>query len=78
MIEVINELRERIAKLEDRKAVPKAALDMEDAARYVDMSVTTLHQAHQRGEGPNRTRNGRKWSYRIIDLDAWLAQRAAS
>ena len=73
--QIITELRERVARLEEKRSRPlKVVLNLLEAAAYIDRSPTTLRALHQHGNGPRRFRNGQKWGYRVADLDAWLSE----
>ena len=74
--EIIAELRERVARLEQRKP-GKAALNLLEAAAYIGRSPTTLRLLHDQGRGPRRTRCGRAWIYRPADLDRWIQEQDA-
>jgi hypothetical protein len=68
----INELRDRIARLENgRGATARGRTNQAGAARYLGISDETLRLRQARGEGPRRTRCGRFWSYTFADLDAY-------
>jgi hypothetical protein len=66
---VLNDLRERLARLEQDRVSPRGRTNLAGAARYLGISDETLRQQHLRGEGPRRTRMGRHWSYAFADLD---------
>jgi predicted DNA-binding transcriptional regulator AlpA len=73
----IDELRARLAQLENAARRPNGRTNMVGAARYLHLSEETLRKMHERGEGPPRARIGtRNWSYAYSDLDAWLTGRA--
>jgi predicted DNA-binding transcriptional regulator AlpA len=70
----IDELRARLARLENAGAKPRGRTNMIGASRYLDISEETLRRMHERGNGPPRVRMGaRGWSYSYAELDAWLA-----
>ena len=71
----ITELRERVEKLErERRSSSRGRTNQAGAARYLGISEETLRQRHARGEGPRRTQQGRFWSYRYDDLDAYAEE----
>ena len=61
------ELNERAATA--RKGSP--FLNTAQAAHYLGISVRTLEEMRQRGEGPEPRRHGRMLRYHIADIDAW-------
>jgi hypothetical protein len=67
---VLNDLRERLSRLERDRTAPRGRTNLAGAARYLGICDETLRQQHLRGEGPKRTRMGRHWSYAYADLDA--------
>ena len=72
----IDELRERLQRLESAAHRAQVRTNQVGAARYLNMSEETLRKYHERGEGPPRARIGRRhWSYSFSDLDKWLATR---
>lgn len=73
----IQNLRERVERLERAPAKPRGRTNLAGAARYLGISDETLRQRHARGVGPRRTRNGRFYSYTYEDLDAHAEQDSA-
>jgi hypothetical protein len=73
----IEQLRERLERLEQAQHKPRGRTNQAGAARYLGISDETLRQRHARGEGPRRTQNGRYWSYTYDDLDAYAESGAA-
>ena len=67
---VLDDLSERLARLEREKTTRRGHTNQAGAARYLGISDETLRQRHLRGGGPKRTRNGRHWDYTYDDLDA--------
>ncbi len=67
----IEELRERVARLERTPGKPRGRTNLTGAARYLGVSEETLRQRHNRGEGPRRTRFGRFYSYTYEELDRY-------
>jgi hypothetical protein len=49
--------------------------DLRGAAEYLTLNKSTLVRLNQRGEGPPRSRLGRRVIYRLVDLDAWVRAR---
>jgi predicted DNA-binding transcriptional regulator AlpA len=47
-------------------------LNTEQAAAFVDLSVSTLEAWRKVNRGPRYLRVGRKVRYRISDLEAWV------
>ncbi|MDA8429409.1 MAG: helix-turn-helix domain-containing protein [Geobacteraceae bacterium] len=54
---------------------PPPALRTPEAASYLNIQPTTLEQWRWNGKGPRFVKIGRSVRYRIIDLDAFLADR---
>jgi hypothetical protein len=74
----IEELRQRVARLELATSKPRGRTNQAGAARYLGISEETLRQRHARGEGPRRSRSGsRNWTYSYADLDAYVEESAA-
>lgn len=70
----IDDLRARLARLEEAATRPRGRTNMSGAARYLGISEETLRRKHLHGEGPPRTKVGsRNWSYSYRDIDTWLA-----
>jgi hypothetical protein len=65
------ELRDRVERLEQTHRKPRGRTNLVGAARYLNISDTTLRQRHDRGEGPRRVKFGRGWSYTYDDLDEY-------
>ena len=75
----IEELRERLARLERAPQKARGRTNLAGAARYLGVSDETLRLRHIRGEGPRRTRSGtNRWSYSFADLDAYAEQSTAA
>jgi excisionase family DNA binding protein len=74
----LDELRERVARLEQAQRRPRGRTNLPGAARYLGISDETLRQRIARGQGPRGTRNGRFWSFTYDDLDAHAEQSAAA
>ena len=73
----LEDLLERLKKLEAASRKPRGRTGMRGAAEYIGRSKEWLRQQHLRGRGPRRMRVGaRGWSYTYDDLDLWLAEQA--
>ena len=73
----VEELRERVVRLERAQYKSRGRTNQAGAARYLGISEETLRQRHARGEGPRRSRSGsRNWSYAYEDLDAYVEESA--
>jgi hypothetical protein len=73
----LEDLRERLERLEARSPKPRGRTGMRGAAEYIGRSKEWLRLQHLRGQGPPRMRVGaRCWSYGYDDLDMWLAEQA--
>ncbi len=74
----IEQLRKRIARLEERRAPTcRGRTNLAGAARYLDESRETLRQKLQRGEGPRGSKHGRFWSFTYDELDRYAEGDAA-
>ncbi|HZG10154.1 MAG TPA: helix-turn-helix domain-containing protein [Allosphingosinicella sp.] len=51
------------------------AVDTEGAAACLGMAVSTLEKLRVTGGGPRYVKAGRAVRYRIVDLEAYLAER---
>jgi hypothetical protein len=73
MVELLNELRQRLEVLERRAARPRrGSLNQKQAAEFLNRSEEWLRREHAAGRGPKRRRRGsRGWDYTIEDLDAY-------
>ncbi|TDT33411.1 helix-turn-helix transcriptional regulator [Naumannella halotolerans] len=54
--------------------LPPAALDTDEAGRYIGVAPKTLANWRGRGQGPRYVRAGARVVYRVADLDAWLVE----
>jgi predicted DNA-binding transcriptional regulator AlpA len=65
------------AKLATLKPAISAAATISRAelAALLDKSQDTVDRLHERGMGPARFKIGREWRYRVVDVEAWLADR---
>lgn len=52
--------------------------DIQEAARALNMKVTTLYQWNHRGTGPKYYRVGTKVGYKYSDLVLWMQERVGS
>lgn len=74
--EVINELRDRIARLEAASA-RRRIYNQVQAAERLNMSVNKLRALHKQGLGPRRLSvNGRIWSYADEALEEYISTQA--
>jgi hypothetical protein len=74
--EVIDELRERIARLE-ADTCRRRIYNQVQAAERLNMSVNKLRALHKQGLGPKRLNvNGRIWSYTDEALEEYIAAQA--
>lgn len=53
----------------------QAMLTTREAAQYVRLSTSTLNQLRVKGGGPPFIKLGRRVTYRVTALDAWLSKR---
>ena len=68
----IEELRNRLARLEYGARSQRGCTNQTGAARYLGKSDEWLRRQHLLGRGPRRKRSGtRNWSYSYVDLDAF-------
>jgi hypothetical protein len=75
--EVIDELRERVARLE-AASTRRRIYNQVQAADRLNMSVNKLRALHKLGLGPKRLSvNGRIWSYSDEALEEFIAAQAA-
>ena len=56
----------------DTEAVPVYAVNTEDAAAFVGLSVKTLANMRSDGTGPKYLKVGSKVLYRVRDLETWI------
>jgi len=76
--QVIDELRERIARLEAARTRGRIYNQVQ-AASHLNMSVNKLRALHMQGLGPKRLSvNGRIWSYTDEALEEYIAAQAAA
>jgi hypothetical protein len=70
--EIIDELRERVRRLEAAASRPRGSTNLKGAATYLNRSDEWLRREHAAGRGPKRRRRGtRGWDYTYADLDAY-------
>lgn len=50
-----------------------AVMSAEEAAEYLQITVSTLKRLVREGKGPKYARISRELSFRQTDLDAWLS-----
>jgi hypothetical protein len=74
---IIDDLRERLARLEAKHTRKRIYNQSETAAR-LNMSVNKLRDLHARGLGPQRLRQngGRVWQYTDEAIEAYIAEQA--
>jgi len=72
-IEILNELRQRVERLERATGQKRGPLNQKQAAAYLNRSVEWLRLEHAAGRGPKRRRREgtRIWDYTYADLDAY-------
>ena len=51
-------------------------MTVQDLAAYLGVPVATVYQWNSRSLGPKRFAVGRHVRYRLVDVDAWIDQRA--
>jgi hypothetical protein len=74
-IDLINELRQRLDRLELATRPRCGSLNQKQAAEYLNRSEEWLRREHAAGRGPKRRRRGlRGWDYSYADLDAYRAE----
>jgi cell fate (sporulation/competence/biofilm development) regulator YmcA (YheA/YmcA/DUF963 family) len=74
--EVIDELRDRIARLE-ASSTRRRIYNQVQAAERLNMSVNKLRALHKQGVGPKRLSvHGRIWSYTDEALEEYIAAQA--
>jgi hypothetical protein len=70
--EILDELRQRLERLERAARPRRGSLNQKQAAEYLNRSEEWLRREHAAGRGPKRRRRGsRGWDYDIADLDAY-------
>jgi hypothetical protein len=71
--EVIDELRERIARLEAARPARRRAYNQQEAAREVGMSVNKFRREQAAGR-VRGTLNGRTWMFTDEELQRYVAR----
>ena len=72
MVDILNELRQRLDRLERAARPRRGSLNQKQAAEYLNRSEEWLRREHAAGRGPRRRRHGsRGWDYNVSDLDAY-------
>ena len=56
----------------------KAVFDTPETASYLAVAEQTLRKMRVDGDGPPFVQMGRAVRYRIVDLDAWIANRVVT
>jgi len=70
--EILEELCERLRRLENAATRPRGSTNMAGAATYLNCSREWLRLEHAAGRGPRRRRRGaRGWDYTYADLDEY-------
>jgi hypothetical protein len=70
-IDILNELRQRLDRLERANRPRRGSLNQKQAAEYLNRSEEWLRREHAAGRGPRRRRRGRYYDYAYEDLDAY-------
>jgi hypothetical protein len=74
VIEILNDMRQRLRRLEEKTSPRRGSLNQRQAAEYLNRSNEWLRREHAAGRGPKRRRRGtRYWEYRLEDLEAYAA-----
>lgn len=55
-----------------------ALLDVNDTAKYLNISKSTLAKMRLSGKSPKYVKLGRKVAYRASDLDIWIEEQTFS
>jgi hypothetical protein len=72
VVEILNELSQRLRRLEEKTSRRRGSLNQKQAAEYLNRSEEWLRREHAAGRGPRRRRRGsRNWEYLVEDLDAY-------
>ena len=58
--------------------LPNRKLSVQEAARFLGLSVSTLNKMRLNGSGPPYLKFGRRVLYDLRDLEAWVAERKRS
>jgi hypothetical protein len=74
--QVIDELYERIARLEAARTRGRRVYNQQEAARELGMSVNKFRSEQNAGRISGK-RSGKKWMFTDTDLEAYLAALAA-
>jgi hypothetical protein len=81
MLEIseLDQLRARLARLENAASKPRGSTNQVGAAKYLNRSEEWLRREHAQGRGPRRTRCGaRGWSYTYDDLNDYREKGGAA
>jgi hypothetical protein len=73
--EIVDELRERIARLEAARPRARRAYNQQETARELNMSVNKLREEQRLGRIKG-TRNGRIWTFTDEELQRYIAGQA--
>ena len=69
---ILNQLRQRLDRLERAARPRRGSLNQKQAAQYLNRSEEWLRREHAAGRGPKRKRRGsRGWDYDFADLDSY-------
>lgn len=60
-----------------KRSTPSSLISTEELAAYIAIPVRTIEKWRELGTAPRGHKVGRHWRYRMSDVDAWLAERAA-
>lgn len=68
-------LGKEVSQSESLTNHPQHKLDVQEAATWLGLSVSTLNKLRLTGEGPRYYKLGRRVVYDLCDLEAWAAER---
>jgi hypothetical protein len=72
ILDILNELRQRLNRLERTTRPQRGSLNQKQAAEYLNRSEEWLRREHAAGRGPKRRRRGNHgWDYLVSDLDTY-------
>jgi hypothetical protein len=70
-LEILNELRVRLARLEQAANKRQQHFNQVQAARHLNRSQEWLRKLHVEKRGPRHTRHGRFYDYSLENLEAF-------
>ena len=70
-IDILNELRDRLRRLEDAASKHQKHFNQSQAARHLGRSKEWLRILHLQKRGPKHSRIGRYYNYRLEELEAF-------